>query len=336
MAPAATADIPIHSVEGITGSKQTSYPVPLKLSGALDGLSWEDTTPVIGREFVGVNIVDDILNAPNAEERLRDLAITISQRGVVFFRAQDNLTDGLQKQFIQALGVHSGKPSTSTLHVHPILNGTNEFGVAGDNQISTISSLARKKIFAESGDAQRNKRRYDSAQWHSDIQFEPCPADYTSLRLTELPETGGDTLWASGYELYDRFSRAYQVFFEGLTATFTGDGFIAAAERDPENVKIYEEARGSPLHVGKGLTTVHPIVRTNPVTGWKSLFAVGPFPKVINELEAEESRELLNKFSRTVAESHDLQVRFKWRNKNDIAIWDNRSAFHTATFDYQG
>lgn len=44
-----------------------------------------------------------------------------------------------------------------------------------------------------------SKRRYDAARWHSDIQFEKCPADYTSLRLTELPETGGDTLWASGY-----------------------------------------------------------------------------------------------------------------------------------------
>lgn len=187
----------------------------------------------------------------------------------------------------------------------------------------------------------------------SDIQFEPVPADYTSLRLTQLPKTGGDTLWASGYDLYDRFSPAYQRFFETLTATYSGSGFIAAAEADPENIKIYTESRGNPLNVGRQLSTVHPVVRTNPVTGWKSIYAVGPFPNQINELSSTESEELLKKFYSTILENHDLQVRFKWRNTNDIgmylalttifnvslivsAIWDNRSAFHTATFDYEG
>lgn len=125
----------------------------------------------------------------------------VSQRGVVFFRAQDNLTDALQKEFVHKLGLLSGKPVDSTLHIHPVLNNTSEFGV-GDAQISTISSVARKKMFKH--ELQGDKRRYDSAQWHSDIQFEPKPADYTSLRLTKLPSSGGDTLWASGYELYDR------------------------------------------------------------------------------------------------------------------------------------
>lgn len=73
MAPGLTSDIPIHSA----ASEETpSYPEPLKLSGALDQFSFEDTTPVIGREFLNVNIVDDLLNGPDADERLRDLAIT--------------------------------------------------------------------------------------------------------------------------------------------------------------------------------------------------------------------------------------------------------------------
>lgn len=127
-----------------------------------------------------------------------------------------------------------------------------------DNEISTISSVARKELFSH----EKGNRKYDSALWHSDIQFEPVPADYTSLRLTTLPQTGGDTLWASGYELYDRFSPTYQKFLEGLTATFSGDGFLKAAEANPERVKIYEEARGSPQNVGRGLTAVHPVVRT--------------------------------------------------------------------------
>lgn len=57
-------------------NNEQQYPAPLKLSGALDQHEFEETTPVIGREFPKVNIVDDILNAPNADELVRDLAIT--------------------------------------------------------------------------------------------------------------------------------------------------------------------------------------------------------------------------------------------------------------------
>jgi alpha-ketoglutarate-dependent taurine dioxygenase len=253
----------------------------------------------------------------------------VSQRGVVFFRAQDNLTDELQKKLVQRLGELVGKPADSTLHIHPVLNNTSEFGV-NDAQVSTISSLARKKMFRHEN--QPNKRRYDSAQWHSDIQFEPAPADYTSLRLTQLPKTGGDTLWASGYDLYDRFSPAYQKFFEGLTATYIGSGFLQAAEMDPVNVKVYTEPRGSPLNIGSELSTIHPIVRTNPVTGWKSMWAVGPFPKRINELSQSESDELLKKFYNTILENHDLQVRLKWRNPNDIGESHRSNSFSTRRF----
>jgi alpha-ketoglutarate-dependent taurine dioxygenase len=136
--------------------------------------------------------------------------------------------------------------------------------------------------------------------------------------LTQLPSSGGDTLWASGYEVYDRFSKPYQKFFESLSATFIGDGFIRAAAADPEKVFIYDQPRGSPNNVGKELTAVHPVVRTNPVTGWKSIFTIGAFPKYINELNPEESEELLKKFYDTILNNHDLTVRLRWRNPNDL------------------
>lgn len=49
---------------------------PIKASGVLDKFGWEDATPVIGREFPTLNIVDDIFNAENADELLRELAVT--------------------------------------------------------------------------------------------------------------------------------------------------------------------------------------------------------------------------------------------------------------------
>lgn len=52
------------------------FPAPLQPSGALEQFTYEDNTPVIGREFRDLNVVDDLLNAPNADALIRDLAIT--------------------------------------------------------------------------------------------------------------------------------------------------------------------------------------------------------------------------------------------------------------------
>lgn len=54
----------------------TQYPKPLSTTGALDKFKHDEVTPIIGREYPEVNVVDDILNAENSEELIRDLAIT--------------------------------------------------------------------------------------------------------------------------------------------------------------------------------------------------------------------------------------------------------------------
>ena len=106
------------------------------------------------------------------------------------FRAQNDLTNNLQKELILRLGSLSGRPSTSGLHIHPIFNSERKDG-GDDNEISTISSEDRKSFYA--GEVQRKKKQSHN-NWHSDLAFEPVPADYSSLRLTELPSTGGGML----------------------------------------------------------------------------------------------------------------------------------------------
>lgn len=49
---------------------------PLQLSGAFDAFRFEETTPTIGREYLDVDVVNDILLADNADALVRDLAIT--------------------------------------------------------------------------------------------------------------------------------------------------------------------------------------------------------------------------------------------------------------------
>ncbi|KAJ5691397.1 hypothetical protein N7488_012132 [Penicillium malachiteum] len=298
-------------------------------SGSLDAFEPIMVTPVIGNEFTKgtCNIVDDILNAPNADERVRDLAIMIAERSVVFFRAQDNLTNDLQKELILRMGQLTGRPADHGLHIHPVTNDAREFGDP-DPAISTINSEGRKKLYKDSDYTRM------AAVWHSDIAFEDAPADFSSLRLVQLPKTGGDTLWASGYEIYDRISKPYQKFLETLTATYDGVGFRRMAESG--KFELYAGERGAPVNIGPKLCAEHPVVRTNPITGWKSIFAVGSFPSKINGLNRKESTTMLQWFHDLITFGHDLQVRFRWNNANDIAIWDNRSVFHTATGDHEG
>lgn len=114
----------------------------------------------------------------------------VSQRGVVFFRKQDDIDNELQKELVQRLGELSGKPATSKLHIHPISNSGRELG-GKDDEISVISSEQAKKIYSDKLLFQSEKKQSGKEGWHSDITFEPVPSDYALLRLTQLPSVGG-------------------------------------------------------------------------------------------------------------------------------------------------
>lgn len=58
----------------------TYHRLPMKLSGALDHFSFEESTPTIGREYFDVNLVNDVLDAENGNALVRDLAITSKSR----------------------------------------------------------------------------------------------------------------------------------------------------------------------------------------------------------------------------------------------------------------
>ncbi|KAK2764452.1 hypothetical protein FQN54_009146 [Arachnomyces sp. PD_36] len=297
---------------------------PLTYSGSLDSFTHNDITPVIGREYRGIQ-VNDLLKANNSDDLIRDLAVTISERGVVFLRGQD-VTPQQMHQFCEKLTNLAGCPESSGLHVHPLTEEGSELG----DQISVISSEKQKKgggLTHQLSDTSR----FASVGWHADITFENVPSDYAMLKIHTLPETGGDTLWASGYEVYDRLSPEMAKFLEGLTATHDATFFHDEAARLGNPLR--KGIRGSPLNVGTALTAVHPVIRTNPVTGWKSLFVNKGFTKRINGVTKDESDMLLNYLFNLVTQNHDAQVRFKW-NKNDLAIWDNRSNWHCATYDY--
>ena len=105
---------------------------------------------------------------------------------MVFFRKQDEITNDLQKELVDRLGKLSGKPASSGLHIHTVLNAGREED--RDDAISVISSVQARKLYSERFAARKQSQKN---QWHSDITFEPVPSDYSLLRLTKLPSTGG-------------------------------------------------------------------------------------------------------------------------------------------------
>ncbi|VVT58002.1 uncharacterized protein SAPINGB_P005988 [Magnusiomyces paraingens] len=312
--------------EGPSFIKPEDRQKPLVPSGKLDEKYKKEAlelTPLLGTTYNESVRLSDIIKD---DKLLQDLAIKISQRGVVVFKKQDDLTVEQQKELVQKLGILSGKPKGNGLHIHPTAPAGGVVGEDGliDPEVSFISSRL-------GGEYNKEQREYPTAyNWHSDITFEPVPADYSSLRLVELPPTGGDTFWANGYALYEKFSPSFRSYLDTLTGTYSQPKFKEFSDR--KSFQIYSQERGAPENVGDEIISTHPIVRTNPVTGWKTLFAVGEHFTKFNELTPLESKALKEYIWNILVQSHDLQVRHKW-DKYDIAIWDNRSTYHAINKD---
>ena len=133
---------------------------------------------------------------------------------------------------------------------------------------------------------------------------------------------GGDTLFASMEAAYDDLSERMKIYLDGLNATHSGE-------------QIYRGRYNNQKHDDTNVTyprNVHPVVRTHPVTGRKSIFVNKTFTTQINEIPKAESDSVLA-FLYSHCAKPDYQVRFKWQ-PHSIAFWDNRCVQHLALWDY--
>lgn len=81
------------------------------------------------------------------------------------------------------------------------------------------------------------------------------------------------------------------------------------------------------------VVTEHPLIRVNPVTGWKSLFFNPGFVTKIVGVPKIESDHIISYLNEIIATTNEAHVRFQW-NKNDVAFWDNRSTNHSASYGF--
>lgn len=169
----------------------------------------------------------------------------------------------------------------------------------------------------------------DNAVWHTDVTFLPTPAMGAILSAKLLPEFGGDTLWASGIAAYEALSAPLQNLLQGLTAThdFTKSFPLERFGNTPEELAQWEETRR------KNPPLSHPVIRTHPVSGRKSLFVNEGFTTKINELSESESEAIL-KLLFAHSTRPEFTLRWRWQ-QNDVAFWDNRVTQHFAVDDYR-
>lgn len=162
--------------------------------------------------------------------------------------------------------------------------------------------------------------------WHSDMTFMAEPPSFTLLQGKIIPAVGGDTLWASATAAFANLSSALQELLLPLTAIHDFAHGFAESLAEPGGPERLAPA------IAENPPVEHPLVRTHPETGAKSLYVNRLFTTRIKQLSALESRHLLELlYSHVVADEHT--VRLSWQ-PGTVAIWDNRSTQHKPVNDF--
>lgn len=249
-----------------------------------DAIEVRPMTRLIGAEIFGID-----LSQPLSDGQFVALHEALTRHQVLFFRDQTLSHDdqkGLGRRFGK-LAIHSG---VAGLPDHP--------------EVVAIHADAQSKFVA-------------GENWHSDLTCDAEPPMGSILYLPIVPETGGDTLWASMYAAYEALSDRMKAYLDGLTAVHDADHVYRPLFPDVDR---------------KYPSSVHPIVRTHPVSGRKLIFVNPSYTTQIVGVSNEESTAILGYLYQHCA-NPDFHVRFRWK-PGSVAFWDNRCTWHKAVWDY--
>jgi len=159
--------------------------------------------------------------------------------------------------------------------------------------------------------------------WHSDLCFEEKPNLATVLHAVEVPPEGGDTLFADLESAYVTLPDGLKRRIEGRRAAHTfAKHYRAVMAAGSERAPL------TPEQVAALKTTFHPIVRTNPDTGRKSLFVNPGHTTCIEGMDEAESADLLDAIYAHCLRPENI-YRHTWR-VGDTVAWDNRRVMHKA------
>jgi len=167
--------------------------------------------------------------------------------------------------------------------------------------------------------------------WHSDMSFTTKPPLGTMLYALEMPDAGGDTMFANTALAYDALSGGMKDMLDGLVGIYS-----AALKRGGGRAKSFKAATAmSPKNMDQvEMEAEHPIVRTHPETGRKALFLGKGHTVRFKDMTEEESLPLINYLVDHCVRP-EFTCRFSW-GVGSLALWDNRCTLHFAIDDYPG
>jgi alpha-ketoglutarate-dependent taurine dioxygenase len=178
--------------------------------------------------------------------------------------------------------------------------------------------------------------------WHTDSPFLPRPPSITTLRSVEIPPYGGDTIWCNAALAYRALSETYRTMIDGLRVRFSIRDVLALAQRAAEDrdtpmgrLGATRNAPQLPEHLVRKISgNAHPLVRTHPETGERSLYVDETYSIAIEGMSDVEAAPIL-KFLREHIAQHAFTCRLRWE-PDMLAVWDNRLCIHRAFNDYHG
>ena len=164
--------------------------------------------------------------------------------------------------------------------------------------------------------------------WHTDTAYLDVPPMGTMLIAREVPQAGGDTLFASGTHAYEALSDGMKRLLDGLKGVNTSAKADVTKTRED---RIKDSARND---ARKEYEAAHPVVRTHPETGRKSLYVNIAHTQRLAGMTDEESAGVLNYLFQHQIRP-EFTCRFHWE-PGSIAFWDNRCVLHNPINDYHG
>jgi taurine dioxygenase len=167
------------------------------------------------------------------------------------------------------------------------------------------------------------KSKSGQNSWHSDVTWREEPSLGSILRGRVIPDVGGDTLFADMQAGYEGLHADIREQIDGMTAVHSYTRVFGHNLSPDEQVRMR----------AKFPDVRHPVVRTHPETGARSLYVNFSFVSHLEGLEEEASHRLLRKLYRQ-ATIPEYQCRFRWK-QDSVAFWDNRAVQHYAAFDYR-
>ena len=168
--------------------------------------------------------------------------------------------------------------------------------------------------------------------WHSDTTYMPKPNMGTMLYALEVPNPGGDTMFADMYRAYDTLSNGMKKVLKGVTGLYSSAQNNIGGRAE----KMKELAGMKTAFIGEAdpIEAVHPVIRTHPETGKKALYVNFSHTVHFSGMTREETLPILEYLTRHAVKP-EFTCRVRWR-KGDLVFWDNRCVQHKAINDYDG